>query len=105
LPGKGNAGETAEVFRLVPGELAEIFLAVLPEEPKRFRTFGEGKQVAALILRGQDFEPVEVLVFGRLRDAAGDRDTLDVHRPSFARGTRNGFRLFQLGDVVAESLG
>src|SRR5258708_7848492 len=34
LPGKRNAGETAEVFRLVPGELAaEILVALLPEEP------------------------------------------------------------------------
>ena len=39
---------------------------------------GESEEAAALEVRGQDFKPVEIVLFGHLGDVAGDRDALDL---------------------------
>src|SRR5207244_11598730 len=59
--GKGNASETAENGRLIPGERAdEIAEALLPEKPERLLSLGEGKQRATGILGRENFEEVPV---------------------------------------------
>src|SRR5439155_7838756 len=97
-PREGNAGEVTELVRLVPGELPdEVALLAPPEEPQRFRAFGEGEEAAALVLRGETFEEPEVGCLVDLRAASGDGDALHQGRPVFAVRARNDLGLAKVG--------
>src|SRR5882724_7033632 len=99
LPGNGNAGETTELLRLVPGELtAEVTFGLLPENAERFRSFGEGEEVAALELRRENFEKIPVRFPVDLRDRGGKADAINQCLPFFVVGARNDLHILKLCD-------
>src|ERR1700694_4338683 len=104
LPGTVHAGEPAEGDGLLLRQLAGpgAVVLVLPEEAEVVGAFAEAEVRAALKLRREDFEPVEVIVFGHFHDSSRSGEAFDVRFPLLGLGPRHGRCLLEVGDEIAK---